>query len=117
MKLRTLRILLIILSLGLSGEIVRYYWFNDSLESIVDVPEYVMVLALVYVFSQIIRRKYSRKQHGWDWLYYLGLIAMIIPTLLADSNNLVYFNYLTDYGTMFLILPVLLEGNYQLKHK
>ena len=117
MNHRTLRIVLIILSLGLAGAIVRYYWLYDSLESIVDVPEYVMVLALVYVFLQIIRRKYSSKQQWWDWLYYLGLIAMIIPTLLADSTYLVYYNYLTDYGTLFLILPVLLEGKHQLNNK
>ena len=117
MRIRTVRILLIILSLGLSGAIVRYYWLSDSLDSIIDVPEYVMVLALIYVFLQIIRRKYSKQQHWWDWLYYLGLLAMIIPTLLANSSHLIYFNYLTDYGTLFLILPVLLEGNYQLKQK
>lgn len=117
MKKRTLHLMVLMLSFGLSGTIVRYYWLDDSLEGMKDVPEYIMVLALIYVFLQIIRRRISAKQEWWDWLYYLGLLAMILPNMLATASHLIYYNYLTDFGTLFLIIPVLIEGNYQLKRK
>lgn len=102
--------LLLILNLVLGAIVVLYYWSNDSLESITQIPIYVMIMALCYIFVQIARRYFFKKQNWWDWLYYIGLIAMMLPTVVADPSNMPFMRILTDYGTLFLIVPVFFDG-------
>lgn len=103
------KITLIALATIVSLLIVGYYWSNSSLSSITLVPITIMILALFYILIQIAKRFFIKEQNWWDWLYYIGLIAMMLPTVVANSANETYFHFITDYGTLFLIIPVLLD--------
>ena len=107
---KMLRMLLLILNLVLGAIIVLYYWSNESVDSIKQIPIYVMLLALGYIFVQIAKRYFFKKQNWWDWLYYIGIIAMMVPTVIADTSNMQLMELLTDYGTLFLIIPVFFDG-------
>lgn len=90
--------------------ILGYYWMATSLQDIATLPIFVLALALVYIGLQLIKRALLKIQNWWDWTYYLGLLAIVLPVLFAKEDNQVYFHLLTDYGTLFLMLPVLLDG-------
>jgi hypothetical protein len=106
---KLVKIILLVLSTLVSLIIVGYYWSNSTLSSISLVPIYVMVLALCYVILQIIKRFYLKVPRWWDWLYYIGLISIMIPTFFADDSNQGVFHFITDYGSLFLIFPILFD--------
>ncbi|XOV68440.1 MAG: hypothetical protein ACFHU9_04535 [Fluviicola sp.] len=104
------------LLLTLAFFIVRYYWVNDSLDAIRMLPKYIMFLFLGYVLLQVLKRWLYRDRYWWDWIYYIGLAAAMLPTFMASSQSAHIFHAVTDYGTIFLLLPVVLDL-YKLKSK
>lgn len=107
---KALQILFLLLLLSLGGGIVYYYWTTDSFSSIRNVPKYLMFLALGYVIVQILKRTIFKQNNWWDWLYYLGLASMMIPTFFAAEPSLNFFRILTDFGTLFLLVPIFFDG-------
>jgi hypothetical protein len=102
--------LFIVALLVLGGCIVFYYWSVDTLEAIKFVPVYIMVLCLVYVLLQILKRYLFKSHKWWDWLYYIGLLSVMIPGYMVTSENLSTFAMMSDYGTLFLLIPALFDG-------
>ena len=92
------------------GVVINYYWNNDSLESMVSVPITIMIFTFIYILCQIGKRFFFKKQNWWDWLYYIGLLVIILPRFLATPDNLSLFQSITDIGILFLIVPVFLDG-------
>jgi Na+-translocating ferredoxin:NAD+ oxidoreductase RnfE subunit len=107
---RLIRALLTVGLLITGGVVVSYYWISDSLESIVRVPIYLMVVCLIYVLIQIVKRSLFKKQNWWDWLYYIALIVIMLPTFFGNQDNFKLFSYLTDFGTLFMLVPALIDG-------
>jgi hypothetical protein len=107
---RILQIVLMLLGLAIGGVIVAYYWMNNSFESVTYVPVYMMILAFCYVLTQISKRYFFKNQNWWDWLYYIGLIAMMLPNFFVNEAYSEIYNTLTDVGTLFLVIPILLDG-------
>ena len=101
---------IVLVLLALSGVIIRYYWNTEGVDGIKFVPMYVMILAFVYVLFQILKRYLYKEYNWWDWLYYIGLASMMLPTLLASEENLNLMSILTDIGTLFLVFPILLDA-------
>ena len=110
MRKRILRIVIVVLLLALAISILEHYWNDPSMEEIVRVPLYIMVLAFVYVVIQILKRYFFKEQNWWDWLYYIGLLAMVIPTFFTNPEYEGFYSYLTRIGTLFLVLPVLIDS-------
>lgn len=104
------RTLITVVLLVVGASIVAYYWSVDTLEGIKNVPVYVMVLCLAYVLIQILKRYLFKNQNWWDWLYYIGLISVMIPGYMATEENISTFAFISDFGTLFLIIPTLLDG-------
>jgi len=107
----------VVILLVSSGWIVSYYWQVHTLEAIRVLPTYVMVLSLVYVLSQIIKRLLSKNRFWWDWLYYIGLLSAMLPTFIATVENESIFHLITDIGTPFLTIPVLFDLYQLIKNK
>jgi hypothetical protein len=106
----------LVVGLVIVGFLINYYyWSNDSLNSMKHVPLYVMILAFVYILLQILKRYISKKQNWWDWGYYIGLIAVMLPTLLINEENTNFFNIVCNYGVLFLLLPVVKDAINTLK--
>ena len=107
---RLLKVLLLVISLVLGGLIIAYYWQVELHADMFKVPMYVMVLALGYILTQILRRYLFAGKKWWDWFYYIALTAMIVPIFFSTPERQVMFNYLTDYGTFFFVIPIILDG-------
>jgi hypothetical protein len=69
----------------------------------------VLIIALVYIILQIINRHYGGVRNWWDWTYYLGLLAMFVPSLMADEDSLQMYSFITDYGVLFLFMPIVMN--------
>jgi len=68
-----------------------------------------MVYCLIYVLTQIVKRFVLKSNNWWDWLYYIGLIAVMLPTFIATESNVATFNFISDYGSIFLLIPALFD--------
>lgn len=107
---KALRASMLVGMLVCAGIVINYYWQNSALEALKEIPMYVMVFTLVYILIQIFKRSIFKEQRWYDWLYYIGLIAIMLPTVLVSEGNLSIFNVITDTCTLFLIVPIILEG-------
>ena len=107
---RLIKALLLIVSLILGGLIINYYWRVESYLEMYKVPMYVMILALAYILAQIVKRYVSSEKKWWDWFYYIALTAMILPIFFSTPERSSMFNYITDFGSFFFVIPVLLDG-------
>lgn len=105
-----LKFILLIASLVLGGLIIMYYWGVESDEAMRQVPMHVLIFALGYIVTQIAKRYLMYGKHWWDWFYYIALTAMILPIFFSTPERASMFNYLTDFGTFFFVIPVLLDG-------
>ena len=99
------------------GWIVRYFWSVDTVESVARLPFYITVLCMVYVGLQILKRLLFKSQNWWDWLYYLGLISVMLPAYMITEETISTYSLLTDYGTVFLIIPAFMDGWDNIKGK
>ena len=109
MKKNVLTIVLLIGLFALGSLIINYYWTNNTLSSIVFVPIYVVVMTFFYIILQIAKRYFISNKNWWDWLYYLGLIGVLLPLYFAKEENLDTFQWLSDCGVSFLIVPLLFD--------
>lgn len=102
--------LLILAKLFLAATITLYFWNVNTLVEITKLPLYVLILTVVYIGLQMVTRRFSKKQNWWDWIYYIGLAAIMLPVVMAKPENEKIFHLLTDFGILFLLLPVLIDG-------
>lgn len=114
---RTIGILLVALSLIFGTAIIYYFWSVETLEACVNLPVYVVILSFCYVLAQILKRYFFNRKNWWDWLYYIGLLAIVLPSFLMTEKNASFFHLFTDFGTFFLIIPALLDGKLMLNNK
>ena len=89
--------------------ITLYYWTNSTLIAMKKVPLTLMLLVLLYVILHMAKRRINNQQHWTHWIHYLGLTALIYPILLGTQENVGSLNLITDIGTLFLVIPILLE--------
>ena len=109
MKKNVLTIVLLIGLFALGSLIINYYWTNNTLSSIVFVPMYVVVMTFFYIILQIAKRYFISNKNWWHWLYYLGLIGVLLPLYFAKEENLDTFQWVSDCGVSFLIVPLLFD--------
>lgn len=102
--------LVIVAKLILAVLICMYFWKTDDLAGITNLPIYILVLCVLYIGMQMLTRRLSNVQNWWDWVYYAGLVAIMVPVMLATEEKLSNYNAITDYGTIMLILPGLVDG-------
>ena len=107
---KMIRVLLSVSMILFGGLIVAYFWSHETIEAILYVPMHVMIFALVYILLQIVKRFLFKERNWWDWLYYIGLAALVVPRYFISEDNLSMFNSLIAFGTLFLIIPVLMDG-------
>ena len=114
---RATRILLIIVSLILGSGIIYYYWTVNDLRAIKYLPLNVVFMSFGYVLMQILKRYLFATNNWWDWLYYLGLLGVVLPLFIANESNQWFFHLLTDYASFFLLIPMLMDAIVVLKQK
>jgi hypothetical protein len=96
--------------LSVATLIISHYWSTNYFQDIKQVPKTVMIYAFVYIILHMAKRIVLKTQKWWDSIYYLGLLAMVIPVLWGDLENESMFHKISDFGTLFLIVPILIDG-------
>ncbi len=104
-----LKICIQLMLLACACTIIIFYWMNSSLESMKDLPLPLLFVAMLYLALQIARRQIFISNTLVDQLYYVGLAAMIAPIFLADETNTGTFNLVTDFGSFFFLIPVIIQ--------
>jgi hypothetical protein len=102
--------ILLALSLMAGAYVVVYFWMDASLERMRALPMDVIVALFVYIFMQIVKRQWFTRRNWWDWLYYLGLLAVVLPTYLVTEENASLFSWGAQIGTLCLLIPAILDG-------
>ncbi len=106
----------LILAFAISGRLFlsfllcSYFWKSNDLAHLQQIPIYILMLAAIYIGLQLLTRKLSQVQNWWDWVYYFGLLSIMLPNLLANRSNQNIFHFISDYGTICLIIPAIIDG-------
>ncbi|MEX2484090.1 MAG: hypothetical protein WED10_06015 [Brumimicrobium sp.] len=105
---RILHFILILVSLVSASFIVFYYWTASNINDLRKLPTVLLTYIIFFILAQLIKR-YVKKQMKWyDWIYYLGLIAILIPLPLFFSSGEWMFS-VTKYGSLLLFIPSVIE--------
>ena len=85
--------------------VCSYFWLTNSIEKVSILPIWLLVLTVIYIALQMFSRKYSKAGNWWDWIYYIGLVSIMIPASIIDSSNEKFCHLATDFGTLCLVAP------------
>ena len=105
---RILKLILATALLIISFYVVFYYWTTDTFSDLRELPPTLLSAIIIYLALQLIKR-YIKKTVSWyDWLYYVGLGAILSPLMLLTSTAEWLFD-VTKYGSLFILAPPLIE--------
>lgn len=90
--------------------VCSYFWNATSLNQVSILPVWLLILTVVYIALQMFSRKYSDAGHWWDWVYYIGLLSIMIPVSIINEGNENLCHLTTDFGTLFLIAPPIADA-------
>ena len=94
------------LSLLCALYIVNYYMGAEVLSDIRLLPNDMLVAISIYIVLQLIKRFLLKKMYWFDWLYYLGLVSILIPMLLKYEQG-EWLHDVCDFGSLFLAISPL----------
>lgn len=100
----TLLIGLILLALYIFG----YYLFANNINQLKTLPISFLVVIILYIVVQLIKRFLQKEVPWYNWLYYIGLVAVIIPLPLFSIHDDWIF-LITRYGSLFLLIPPVID--------
>lgn len=86
---------------------VYYMLANDILE-LRNLPTSFLIAVIIYILVQLIKRFLQKKMPWYNWLYYIGLAAIIVPLPLFTAQGNWMFS-VTRWGSLFLLVPPLIE--------
>ena len=112
---KTLISIISLVGLVISSFVIMYYWSANSLVEIKHVPIQIMILILVYIVLQFLKRLITKTQNWWDWFYYIGLLAVALPVFMVTETNFSSLLIGAQIGVSFLVLPILIEGFFLVK--
>jgi uncharacterized membrane protein HdeD (DUF308 family) len=92
--------------LSISVFLIMYFWKAEDFITIKYIDIAIILLAIVYILLQLLTRKLSSAPHWWDWVYYIGLLCIMIASIFISQETFNVFHMLTRIGTVFLILPL-----------
>lgn len=109
MSRKVILLICVLAKIFLASTIIFYFWNSKDLEGFKRIPVSILILAVLYIIVQLYTRKISVSRSWWDWVYYFGLVSIMISVSLSNENNFKVYNVISDYGTFLLLLPALVE--------
>jgi len=100
-----------------AGIAILYFWFHSDFESVHKLPSYVLFVVLLYLGFNFLRKQLNPKSAWWDWIYYVGIVSILFPITLGKPEQLELINLVTDFGTLFLLIPIFMDAKKVLKDK
>jgi len=105
---RIIHFILVIVLLATSIFTVFYYWTATTTSDLRNLPTSLLTVIIFYILAQLIKRYVKKSMKWYDWIYYLGLIAILLPLPLFSSEGDWIFST-TKYGSLLLFIPPLIE--------
>ncbi len=84
--------------------IFGYYLFAQDITQLKTLPVSFLVVVILYIALQLVKRFVQKEVPWYNWLYYLGLISIVAPLPLFSLQDDWIFT-VTRYGTLFLLVP------------
>jgi hypothetical protein len=112
MQKRFLRFILNVVMLIIGVIINAHYWQTEQFSDIKQVGVPLMGMVMTYIGLHFLKRVLFIVIHWWDWLYYLALMSIALPVLLADSITENIFHWMIDLGTTFFVIPIVIDTYY-----
>lgn len=106
---RLIERLVIIIMLACAGFIIYYYWNTQELENLRSLSMLLISAIMLYIICQLVKRFIFNKMGWYDWVYYIGLISILMPLLLKQETG-EWLHAITDYGSLFLLVPPIFGG-------
>ncbi len=104
--------LMLIVAMAIVGGIINVdYWQTEQFSAIKQVSVPTMRLSIMYIGLHFVKRVLFPKLNWWNWLYYIGLVSIILPVLFANSSNENMYHWTIDIGTLFFLIPIVFELN------
>ena len=97
----------LVLSLIAAVYLVGYYQAAESMADLRALPNSVLIAVAIFIGLQLLKRFLFKRMYWFDWLYYFGLIAILIPLLLKYEEG-EWLHDVTDFGSLFLVLSPLM---------
>ena len=106
------------LKLILSLIICLFYLFIDDKQSIIKVPQYILILILAYTTIQYFSWQLYPKQSliRYKRFYYIGLLAICLPIFLYSDKYAIYWIITVKSFCWMLLISVLMEIRWLAKH-
>lgn len=87
-----------------------YYFRAKDQDTLIFVPLKVNLLLLGYIVLQFLKRILFKYRNWWDWIYFIGMIGLILPVFFGEHITYNFLFVLTGAGVVLLILPPLLDS-------
>lgn len=107
---------LLVLLMASAFYVFIYYIQADEIRELRTLPTSFLIAVIIYILVQLIKRFLQKKMPWYNWLYYLGLVAVIVPLPLFSVQGDWVFS-VTRWGSLFLLIPPLIEFIVLLKSK
>jgi len=99
---------LLVILIASSIYIIVYYTFAVKIGALRVLPTSFLLVVIVYILAQLGKRYFEHKTPWYNWLYYIGLAAIILPLPLFSMEGDWIFP-ISRYGSFFLLIPPLIE--------
>lgn len=107
--METKKLIIVLGTLGkliISVFLLMYFWKAEDFIAIKYIDIAIILLAIVYILLQLLTRKLSTAPHWWDWVYYFGLMCIMIASIFISQETFSTYHMITRIGTTLLILPL-----------
>lgn len=105
---RIFRFVLVVILLLTSLYVVFYYWSASEIEDLRSLSSVLLTAIVIYIAVQLIKRFVRKKIAWYDWFYYVGLVAVLLPLMTFTASGNWIFD-VTKYGSFFLVFPPFVE--------
>lgn len=99
----------IVVKLILGIMICCYFWNTNDFIAIKQIPWYVIVEGLLYIAAQMLTRKFSIVNNWWDWLYYFGLVSIMLTVSFGSISHADSWFLFVKSGTIALVIPAVID--------
>ena len=103
-----LHYLLLIVLITAALCVITYYMLADQIYELRVLPTGFLIAVIAYILAQLIKKFLQKEMPWYNWFYYLGLIAVVIPLPLFSVQGDWVFS-VTLWGSLFLLIPPLIE--------
>lgn len=108
-KIKHFLLLVVLLVLIAAGTFVFGYYITASEPSdYQNLSLTFLLIVMLYIAGQLTKRFLQEKAPWYGWLYYIGLISVVAPLPLIGLMDDTIIK-VTRFGSLFLILPPLIE--------